>query len=109
MRNNISVINVYKKKSVKSEIVTQLLYGDTFKRLKKFGSWVKIKNDTDNYKGYIKNKNFPPNHKNTHKIHKLHAGLYFTFLNILIFLKVFFVVKLIFFKSFFLIHKLSNL
>ena len=77
MRNNISVINVYKKKSVKSEIVTQLLYGDTFKRLKKFGSWVKIKNDTDNYKGYIKNKNFPPNHKNTHKIHKLHAGLYF--------------------------------
>ena len=76
MRNNSSVINVYKKKSVKSEIVTQLLYGDTFKRLKKFGSWIKIKNDTDNYKGYIKNKNFPPNHKNTHKIHKLYARLY---------------------------------
>ncbi len=74
MRNNIPVINVYKKKSVKSEIVTQLLYGDTFKRLKKFGSWIKIKNDTDNYKGYIKSKNFPPNHKNTHKIHKLYAG-----------------------------------
>ena len=52
MRNNISVINVYKKKSVKSEIVTQLLYGDTFKRLKKFGSWIKIKNNSDNYKGY---------------------------------------------------------
>ena len=77
MRNNISVINVYKKKSVKSEIVTQLLYGDTFKRLKKFGSWIKIKNDTDNYKGYIKNNNFPSNHKNTHKIHKLYANLYF--------------------------------
>ena len=77
MRNNISVINVYKKKSVKSEIVTQLLYGDTFKRLKKFGSWIKIKNDTDNYKGYIKNNNFPPNQKNTHKIHKLYANLYF--------------------------------
>ena len=77
MRNNISVINVYKKKSVKSEIATQLLYGDTFKRLKKFGSWIKIKNDTDNYKGYIKNNNFPPNHKNTHKIHKLYANLYF--------------------------------
>ena len=77
MRNNISVINVYKKKSVKSEIVTQLLYGDTFKRLKKFGSWIKIKNDTDNYKGYIKNNNFPSNQKNTHKIHKLYAHLYF--------------------------------
>ena len=76
MRNNISVINVYKKKSVKSEIATQLLYGDTFKRLKKFGSWIKIKNDADNYKGYIKNNNFPPNHKNTHKICKLYANLY---------------------------------
>ena len=77
MRNNISVINVYKKKSVKSEIVTQLLYGDTFKRLKKIGSWIKIKNDTDNYKGYIKNNNFPSNQKNTHKIYKLYANLYF--------------------------------
>ena len=77
MRNNISVINVYKKKSVKSEIATQLLYGDTFKRLKKIGSWIKIKNDIDNYKGYIKNNNFPPNQKNTHKIHKLYANLYF--------------------------------
>ena len=76
MRNNISVINVYKKKSVKSEIVTQLLYGDTFKRLKKFRSWIKIKNDTDNYKGYIKNNNFPSNHKNTHKICTLFANLY---------------------------------
>ena len=77
MRNNISVINVYKKKSVKSEIVTQLLYGDTFKRLKKIGSWIKIKNDIDNYKGYIKNNNFPSNQKNTHKIYKLYANLYF--------------------------------
>ena len=77
MRNNISVINVYKKKSVKSEIVTQLLYGETFARLKKFRSWIKIKNDTDNYKGYIKNNNFPSNQKNTHKIHKLYANLYF--------------------------------
>ena len=76
MRNDISVIKVYKKKSVKSEIVTQLLYGDTFKRLKKFESWIKIKNDADNYKGYIKNNNFPPNHKNTHKICKLYANLY---------------------------------
>ena len=76
MRNNISVINVYKKKSVKSEIVTQLLYGDTFKRLKKFGSWIKIKNNSDNYRGYIKNKNFPKDQKNTHKIFSLSSNLY---------------------------------
>ena len=76
MRSNIPVINVYKKKSVGSEIVTQLLYGDTFKKLKKTRSWIKIKNDVDNYKGYIKNRNFPSNHKNTHKICSLHSALY---------------------------------
>ena len=77
MRSNNSVINVYKKKNIKSKVVTQLLYGDTFKKLKKNGVWIKIKNDKDNYKGYIKNKNFQPNKKNTHKICKLNAKLYF--------------------------------
>ena len=54
MRSNQSVINVYKKKSMKSEVVTQLLYGETFKKLKQYGTWIKIKNDSDNYKGFIK-------------------------------------------------------
>ena len=76
MRSNFSVINVYKKKNTKSNVVTQLLYGDTFKKLKKNGTWIKIKNDKDNYKGYIKNKNFKSNQKNTHKICKLSAALY---------------------------------
>jgi len=58
VRSNSSVINVHKKKSIKSEIVTQLLYGDTFKKLKKNGVWIKIENDRDLFKGYIKNKNF---------------------------------------------------
>ena len=77
MRSNSSAINVYKKKNIKSQVVTQLLYGDTFKKLKKNGVWIKIKNDKDNYKGHIKNKNFQPNQKNTHKICKLNANLYF--------------------------------
>ena len=76
MRNNRSVINVYKKNSLKSGVVTQLLYGDTFKKIKEKGSWFKIKNDTDNYKGFIKKKNFPSNQKNTHKIYNLYANLY---------------------------------
>ena len=76
MRSNLSFINVYKKQSTKSKIVTQLLYGETFKKLKKVGSWIKIKNDTDSYKGYIKNKNFPHNHKNTHKIYSVSSALY---------------------------------
>ena len=76
MRSNNSVINVHKKKNIKSEVVTQLLYGDTFKKLKKNGIWIKIKNDKDNYKGYIKDNKFPHNQKNTHKICSVSATLY---------------------------------
>ena len=66
MRINLPCVNVYKKRSVKSEIVTQLLYGDVFKKIKKNGSWLKIKNNEDNYKGFIKVKNFSLNQKNSH-------------------------------------------
>ena len=76
MRNNLPFINVYKKKSLKSEIVTQLLYGETFKKTKRTGSWIKIKNDVDGYKGFIKNKKFPVNCKNTHKVSSLSSNLY---------------------------------
>ena len=76
MRSNKSVINVYKTNNNRSEIVTQLLYGDTFKKLKTIGSWIKIKNDIDNYKGFIKKKKFNLNQKNTHKIFNLKANLY---------------------------------
>ena len=76
MRSNLSSINVHKKKSLKSEVVTQLLYGDTFKKIKKAGSWIKIKNDADNYIGYIKNKEFFSDQKNSHKIYNLCAKLY---------------------------------
>ena len=76
MRSNIPVLNVYQKQNKKSEVVTQLLYGDSFKKMKKNKLWIKIKNDSDNYNGYIINKNFPPNQKNTHKIFTLSANLY---------------------------------
>ena len=76
MRSNSSVINVYKKNNVNSKVVTQLLYGDTFKVLKKSESWIKIKNDTDYYKGFIVKRNFPLSQKNTHKVYNLQASLY---------------------------------
>ena len=63
--------------NVKSEVVTQLLYGDIFKIVKKKGSWIKIQNKLDHYKGFVKKKEFASNQKNTHKICKLNAGLYF--------------------------------
>ncbi len=76
MRSNLSFINVYKKKSTKSKVVTQLLYGETFKKIKKSGLWIKIKNDSDNYKGFIIKKNFYTKQKNTHKVFNLYAKLY---------------------------------
>ena len=82
MRSNQSFINVYKTKSKKSKVVTQLLYGDTFKKVKKNGPWIKIKNNTDNYRGYIKNKNFPPNNKSTHKIYSLFSNQYYNLHNL---------------------------
>ena len=76
MRSNNFITNVYKKNNTKSEVVTQLLYGDTFKKIKKIGVWIKIKNDIDNYRGYIKDKKFPDNQKNTHKVRNICASLY---------------------------------
>ena len=76
MKSKFSVLNVYKKKTKKSSVVTQLLYGDTFKKLEQKGSWIRIKNDSDNYKGYIKNKKFNLNDKSTHKICVLYSNLY---------------------------------
>jgi len=76
VRSNLPVINVYKKKTKKSSVVTQLLYGDKFKKLSQKESWVKIKNNLDGYKGFIKERKFPPNKKNTHKVYNISANLY---------------------------------
>ena len=54
--NNFSVTNLHKKPSVKSEIVTQMIYGDSFSILKRSKKWLQIKIKEDNYKGYIRNK-----------------------------------------------------
>ena len=62
--------------NLKSEVVTQLLYGDTFSQIKKLGSWIKIKNNRDKYKGYIKNNTFLYTVNNTHKVSSLYACLY---------------------------------
>ena len=76
MRSNLSVINVYNKKNTKSKLVTQLLYGESFKIIKKNGIWIKIKNDLDGYKGFIIKKKFSTKQKNTHKVCNLSAKLY---------------------------------
>ena len=57
--NIFFIINLYKKPTIKSEVVTQMLYGDNFSILKRKRKWLKIKIEEDGYKGYIKNNNFP--------------------------------------------------
>ena len=56
--NTFPSINLYKKSSNKSEIVTQMIYGDSFSIIKKTRKWLKIKIKEDGYKGYIFNKNY---------------------------------------------------
>jgi len=76
VKSSLSIINVYNKKNTKSKLVTQLLYGESFKIIKKNGKWIKIKNHSDGYKGFIIKKNFPTKKKNTHKVYNLSATLY---------------------------------
>ena len=52
--NNFSITNLHKNLRSKSEIVTQMIYGDSFSISKKSKKWLKIKIKEDGYKGYIK-------------------------------------------------------
>ncbi|MDC3104471.1 NlpC/P60 family protein [Candidatus Pelagibacter bacterium] len=74
--NNFTVINLYKKPSAKSEIVTQMIYGDSFLVSKRSKKWLKIKIKEDGYKGYIKYKKFSNYLKPTHKINLLKSKVY---------------------------------
>ena len=75
-KNNFIIINLYKKPSIKSEVVTQMLYGDNFSILEKNRKWLKIKIREDGYKGYVKNNNFPKLEKSTHKVYVLKSNIY---------------------------------
>ena len=55
--NNFSYTKVFKKMSTNSEMVTQMIYGDSFSIILKKNKWFKIKIKEDGYIGYIKKKN----------------------------------------------------
>ena len=74
--NNYNIINVYNKKSIKSGLVTQILYGEKFKIISKYRNWYKIKLHTDNYVGFIIKKKFAHTFKPTHKISGLKSIIY---------------------------------
>ncbi len=75
-RNNLPIVNLHKKKSLKSRIDTQLLYGDNFKVIKKYSGWKKIRIKKDGYIGYIKNKKFSQPIKPNFKVSVLKASLF---------------------------------
>ena len=74
--NNYTVINLYKRPSIKSEIVTQMIYGDSFSISQKSKKWLKIRIKEDGYHGYIKNKKFQKFLKPTHKVNVLKSKVF---------------------------------
>ena len=74
--NTFPIINLHKKTSTKSEIVSQMIYGESFSVVKKTGKWLKIRIKEDGYKGFIKKKKFQSYLKPTFKINKLKAKIY---------------------------------
>ena len=76
LTNNFSIINLFKKPSTKSEIVTQMIFGESFSVSKRSGKWLKIKVKEDGYKGFVQNKNFSNFLKPSHKINVLKSKVY---------------------------------
>ncbi|MDB9760763.1 C40 family peptidase [Pelagibacteraceae bacterium] len=74
--NNYPVVNLYKKTSLKSEIVTQMIYGESFKIINKHSKWIKIRIKEDGYTGYIVMNKITSYLKPTHKVSVLSANIY---------------------------------
>ncbi len=74
--NNYSIINLHKKPSSRSEIITQMIYGESFNIINKSKKWIKIKIKEDKYVGYIIKKKFISYLKPTHKVSTLVASVY---------------------------------
>ena len=71
MKNNFfskSIGNIYLKPSSKSEISSQILYGEKFQILSINKDWIKIKTSFDNYIGFIKKTDFLNNHNPKFKV-----------------------------------------
>lgn len=55
---NLSIVPCRKEPSDRSEMVTQLLFGDHFEILEVLGSWCRIKNAFDDYECWVDKKQF---------------------------------------------------
>tara|TARA_B100001250_G_scaffold133048_1_gene113727 strand:- start:132 stop:875 length:744 start_codon:yes stop_codon:yes gene_type:complete len=73
---NKPYINLYETESKKSNISSQILYGEEFKILKRKKKFLKIKTKYDNYIGYIKSSKFLKEFKETNKISVLKSRIF---------------------------------
>ena len=79
MKNNFynkPIGNIYSKPYIKSEISSQILYGEKFKILSKSKDWLKIKTNFDKYSGFIKSDIFKTSFKPSHKIFSPRSLIY---------------------------------
>jgi len=74
---NRPLSNLHLKPSGKSEVTSQIIYGEKFSILKKYKEWIKIRLNFDNYIGYIKNRKFENAFKAEFKIKNLKARIFF--------------------------------
>ena len=73
---NNSLGNIYSKPSVKSEITSQIIYGEKFKILSKTKNWFKIRTSFDRYTGYIKRTKFYHKFNPSNKISTLKTRIF---------------------------------
>jgi len=71
-----SFSNIYKKPSKKSEVTSQIIYGEKFKILSKNKNWIKIKTLFDNYIGFIKNSKYTEKFLPNYKVSSLKARIF---------------------------------
>ena len=68
--------NIYRLPNKRSEVTSQILYGEKFKILSKRRSWIKIKSLYDRYVGFIKNKDYVKELKISHKVSNIQANIF---------------------------------
>ena len=74
---SISIIkNIYKKPSIKSEVSSQIIYGEKIRIIENKKKWIKIKALKDNYYGYIKKEKLKKDLKIISKTYKLKTRIY---------------------------------
>ena len=73
---NIPFCNIHSQPSTKSEISSQILYGEKFRILNKKKNWIRIQTSFDRYKCFIRLKKFNEKFSAEKKICKLKSKIY---------------------------------